>query len=118
MRIKTIVKGNTSIPSIKLLPLKGGVKPTLAYGNAGFGVREISACAKLPTQRIKVKSNFEKKKLLTMQNQKKSHLEGHTTSVEREETSKFVIDYMPIFFEEELEMMALAMASEQKEKAD
>lgn len=61
---------------------------------------------KLSGQRLKMKSNSEKRRLLVKQHSK------------RAEAAKFIIDYIPLCMEEDWEMMARFLSVDQQEKPD
>ncbi len=103
------------MPGIGLSPVKRNLKLETWIGGPILKIKEKGEAGKLPNLRNRLKANCEKKKLLAKQNQRRNN---STVKSKVEETPKFVIDYMPICSEEDLEMFALAMASEQRKTAD
>ena len=67
---------------------------------------------KLPTHRIRVKSNCGKKRFWAKQIHKKSE-DGVTERTDLDVTTNFVIDYLPLCCDEDWEMMAYSLAKDQ-----
>ncbi|GAB3223663.1 hypothetical protein J0A67_10285 [Algoriphagus aestuariicola] len=115
MRTATIVKNVNPMPGISLSPLKRDLKLETWIGGPILKIKETGEAGKLPNLRNRLKTNCEKKRLLAKQNQRRNTSEVKSNA---EDTPKFIIDYMPICSEEDLEMFALAMASEQRKMTD
>jgi len=112
MKTNTIVKSVTSIAASTLSP-KTHI-PELNGRDSGFWTEQSCQKGKLPTHRIKLKSNCEKKRLLAKQTHKKPE-DGDvvTERTDLDETTNFVIDYMPLCCEEDWEMIAYSLAKDQ-----
>ncbi len=86
--------------------------PELNGRDSGFWTEQSCQNGKLPTHRIKVKSNCEKKRFWAKQTHKK-HEDGVTERTDLDVTTNFVIDYMPLCCEEDWEMIAYSLAKDQ-----
>ena len=118
MRTKTIVKNLSPVPSFNISPIREGFKLELRVGATDFWTRKNCQAGKLPTHRHKIKANCEKKRLLVKQKHKKSLSDGDVQHGIPEATSLFVIDYMPLCCEEDLEMLAFSMAQDNMNQAN
>lgn len=112
MMTKPIVKSVNSVATFNLSP---------KTQTSELNVREFDFCteldcqkSKLPTHRIKVKSNCEKKRFLAKQIHKKSE-DGDvvTERTDLDVTKNFVIDYLPLCCDEDWEMIAYSLAKDQ-----
>jgi hypothetical protein len=117
MRTKTIVKNASPVPSFNLSPISEGFRLELRMGNPDFWTKKFQA-GKLSTHRHKVKANCEKKRLLAKQNHQKNQSSCDIHPDTPEATSRFIIDYMPLCCEEDLEMMTFSMAKDKMKQAD
>lgn len=73
----------------------------------------------LPNSRVKLKINSAKKRLLTRLNSQALQLNKEDSLIpETEETRDFMIDYMPLCCEEDLEIFAAFQAAEKKNNSN
>lgn len=74
--------------------------------------------SELRVSRKKVKINLEKKRFLAKLHQKRSENRRNSVLKQRAEVlAKYRIDYMPLCFEEDLEVMAFYMSQSQQRKS-
>lgn len=111
------MKNSPPVPGVTLSPISEGYKPGLKIENPVFWIRQNRQSGKLQTHRLKMRANCEKRKLLAKQNHQKAQSEGIRQN-DLENPSRFIIDYMPLCCEEDLEMLASSIAKDQVEKPD
>ena len=118
MRIEPTVKNANSVPRISLSPIRTASKLEFRIGGRESELKDVSESAKIPSHRLKLKTNCEKKRLLAKQNYQKAKNDSGIHDDTPEATSRFIIDYMPLCFEEDLEMLAFSMAKDQVKQTD
>lgn len=88
-------------------------------GPSDFLENEKKSPSGLPSSRFKVKINSVKRKFLAIMNQKKLELRNERILEQRKKAlSNFRIDFMPLCFEEDLEIFASAVSEDQKKNTD
>lgn len=117
MKTKPTVKNASPVPGFDLSPTRRGHESELGIRAVDFCTGQDCQSGKLPTQRLKMKANCEKKRLLVKQNRKKAQSD-HIQRNNPDNPSGFVIDYLPLCFEEDLEMLAFMLAKDHAKKAD
>lgn len=118
MRIEPTVKNANSVPRINLSPVRKDFNLEFRIGGPKLELKKVSESAKIPSHRLKLKANCEKKRLLAKQNYQKAKSDSGIHDDTPETTSRFIIDYMPLCFEEDLEMLAFSMAKDQVKQTD